>query len=50
MDLLVALIVVFLALWLLGVSFASSVGSLVHLILVIVVMLIVVRLIRGQPL
>ncbi|HII38958.1 TPA: lmo0937 family membrane protein [Candidatus Micrarchaeota archaeon] len=46
---LVALVVILLLMWLLGVSFAASVGSFIHLLLVVVI-LVVFRLVRGQSL
>jgi len=49
-DWLTAIIVILVVFWLLGMSFAASIGSLIHLLLVIVVILIVVRLVRGQSL
>lgn len=49
MDLVTTAIVLLIVLWLLGVSFASSIGGIIHLLLVIVVILIAVRLLRGQP-
>lgn len=49
LDLLVALVVILLLMWLLGVSFAASVGSFIHLLLVVVI-LVVFRLVRGQSL
>ncbi|MBI2445181.1 lmo0937 family membrane protein [Candidatus Micrarchaeota archaeon] len=50
MDWVVALVLILVVLWALGLSFASSVGSLIHLLLVIAVILIVVRLVKGQSL
>jgi hypothetical protein len=44
-----ALIVVILILWLLGV-FAGTGGSLIHLLLVIALVVIVIRIARGQRL
>lgn len=49
-DWLTALIIIILVFWLLGISFASSIGSLIHLLLVVAVILIVVRILRRQPL
>ena len=46
MDLLVAIIVVLVILWLLG--YSIGLGSLVHLLLVIVLIVIVVRLLQGR--
>ena len=46
MDLLVAIIVVLVILWLLG--YSIGLGSLVHLLLVVVLIVIVVRLLQGR--
>lgn len=48
MGLLEMLIVVLLALWLLGYVVVPVAGSVIHVLLVIVLVLIVIRLFRGQ--
>lgn len=48
MDLWSNVIVSLLALWMLGVSFASSVGGLIHLLLAMAFILIMVRLLSGS--
>lgn len=50
MDWLTGLILIIVVLWVLGISFASSVGGLIHLLLVVALILIVLRLARGQKL
>jgi hypothetical protein len=47
MDLWSNVIVSLLALWVLGISFASSVGGLIHLLLAMAFILIMVRLSSG---
>jgi hypothetical protein len=47
MDLWSSVIVSFLVLWMLGVSFASSVGGLIHLLLAMAFILIMVKLSSG---
>ena len=41
-------LVVLLALWLLGVSTAYTAGGLIHLLLLVAVVVVLLRLIRGQ--
>jgi Family of unknown function (DUF5670) len=48
MDLLTLLIVILVVLWLLGGFVFPVGGSLIHLLLVIALVIIVVRLARGQ--
>jgi hypothetical protein len=48
MDLLFAIVALFLLFWLFGFLFAG-VGSLIHLLLIVVVVVVVVRLLRGGP-
>jgi hypothetical protein len=47
MDLLTLLIILLIIAWAMG-SFVFPVGNLIHLLLVIVIVIIAVRLIRGQ--
>lgn len=47
MDILTLLIVIILIAWLLG-AFVFNLGSLVHLLLVVAVVIVLVRLLRGQ--
>jgi hypothetical protein len=48
-DLLGALIIALVVLWVLGIALFSSVGDIIHLLLVIAIIIIVVRLVQGQP-
>ncbi len=50
MDWLTILVVVLLVFWGIGFLFAATAGGLLHFLLVIAVVLIVVRLVRGQSL
>lgn len=43
------LVVVLLVLWLLGVVTSYTMGGLIHALVVIALVLLVVRLIRGRP-
>lgn len=43
-------VIVLVLLWALGMSSANDLGGLIHLLLLIAVVVIVVRLIRGQKL
>lgn len=43
------LVVVLLVLWLLGVVTSYTMGGLIHALVVIALVLVVVRLIRGRP-
>lgn len=49
MNLLTILIIIFLALWVLGISFAATLGGLIHILLVVAVIIIIIRLIKGEP-
>lgn len=49
MDPLSLLIVVLVLLWLLGYVGSYTMGGLLHILLLIALVLIVVRLIQGQP-
>jgi hypothetical protein len=42
-------ILVVLILWLLGWQFFPAVGSLIHLLLIIVLAVIVIRVVQGKP-
>lgn len=42
------LVVVLIALWLLGMVTATSMGGLIHILLVIAVIVVLVRVIRGR--
>lgn len=41
--------IVLIVLWLLGIVTSYTVGGFIHILLVIAVVMILVRLIRGQP-
>ena len=45
---LMTILIILLALWLLGVVTANTMGGLVHVLLVIAVVIIVVRLLSGR--
>lgn len=45
---LMTLIVVLLALWLLGMATAYTMGGLIHLLLVIALIVVIVRVIQGR--
>jgi hypothetical protein len=45
-----SIIVVLLILWLLGVVTAYTLGGFIHILLVIAVIAVLLRLIRGKPL
>jgi hypothetical protein len=45
-----SIIVVLLVLWLLGVVTAYTLGGFIHILLVIAVIAVLLRLIRGKPL
>ena len=48
MDLLMTVFVILIVLWLLGISFFQTAGSLIHILLVIAIIVIVIRLVRGE--
>lgn len=48
MDILTALIVILIILWLLGVVALPSAGALIHILLVVVLVLVVLRLVQGR--
>ncbi len=45
-----AVVFVLLALWLLGVVSSYTLGGFIHILLVIAVVMVLVRVIRGRPL
>ena len=45
---LMTILIILLALWLLGVVTANTMGGLVHVLLVVAVVIIVVRLLSGR--
>ena len=47
-DWLVIIAVILVVLWFLGLTFAASLGSVVHLLLAIAIIIIAIRLIRGE--
>jgi hypothetical protein len=47
LELLIVLLVVF---WLVGMGTAYTAGGLIHVLLVIAVIVILIRVLRGQPL
>jgi hypothetical protein len=48
-DMLYTIAAVLLLLWLLGLITSYTLGGFVHLLLVIAVVVILIRIIRGQP-
>lgn len=44
------IVIILLALWLLGLATSYTMGGLVHALVVIALIVLVVRLVRGQPL
>ena len=48
MDLLMAAVIVLVVMWFLGLTFFGTLGSLIHLLLVIAIVIIAIRLIRGE--
>ena len=48
MDLLTLVIVIVLILWLVGAFFAPFGGSLIHLLIVLALVLVVIRLAKGE--
>jgi len=47
MDLLTTIVVILLILWLLGFTFAN-VGSLIHILLVLAIIVVLIRIIQGR--
>lgn len=43
------IVVVLLVLWLLGLVTSNTIGGLIHILLVIAIVMILVRVIRGRP-
>ena len=48
MDIIWVIVVVLVALWLLGMGTAYTLGGLLHILLVVAVIVVVVRLIQGR--
>lgn len=46
---LITIATVFVVLWLLGLLTAHAAGGLIHILLVIAIIMVLVRLIRGEP-
>ncbi|MBK6006898.1 lmo0937 family membrane protein [Ramlibacter ginsenosidimutans] len=44
-----ALVIVLLALWLLGVATSYTMGGLIHVLVVIALVVLIYRLVRGRP-
>jgi hypothetical protein len=49
MNMLETIVVVLLVLWLLGLVTSNTIGGLIHILLVIAIVMILVRVIRGRP-
>lgn len=44
-----AIVIVLLALWLLGVATSYTMGGLIHVLVVIALVVLIYRLVRGRP-
>ncbi len=49
MDLLVTIAAILIVLWLLGMVSAFTIGGFINILLIIAVVLILIRIIRGEP-